>query len=35
MLEDSTEKLKRKLIAASRMVSGIADMRERYFIYWC
>jgi hypothetical protein len=35
MLDDCTERLKRKLMAASRMGSGIADMRERYFIYWC
>jgi hypothetical protein len=35
MLEDCTERLKRKLMTASRMGSGIADILERYLIYRC
>jgi hypothetical protein len=35
MLDDCTERLKRKLMAASRAGSGKADILERYFIYVC
>jgi len=35
MLEDCTERLKRKLIAASLMGSGTAENLERYLIYRC